>query len=273
MTDQSARHFIPAWRPIAEAPPAVQGHAEHANISFGDSMAVFHLLRGPKGTRRFVIARGEPANRFDRFLELPPVDILIAGDGERPDHPADAMIAQIEERFPDWRSFRDLVDCIDVTLHELRGPASLVVKDPVDPNILDKLRDRKGVFMVLRAEPDHLADAWREISAAIKRADGDETGLVLACAMIERRRLRLGLQPIGTVEPDRPVPTVTTGDWPSGCHDPDSCARHQACMYVQCPRYGTDVEAAIVRHKMPCGRRGGSCSCQQEQECIHYKEA
>ncbi|MGL3208714.1 hypothetical protein [Bradyrhizobium sp. BR 1433] len=34
--------------------------------------------------------------------------------------PADAMIAQIEERFPNWRSFRDLADCIDCTLHALR---------------------------------------------------------------------------------------------------------------------------------------------------------
>lgn len=186
--------------------------------------------------------------------------------------PADAMIAQIEERFPDWRSFRDLIDCIDVTLHELRGPASLVVKDPDDPDLLNKLRDRKATFMLLRADPDHLADAWNEISAALARADGYKTGLVLACAMIERRRLRLGLQPIGsiTVEPDAPVPTVTTGDWPSGCHDPDSCARHQACMYVQCPRHGTDVAAAIVRHRAPCGRRGGSCACQQESECINY---
>jgi len=35
--------------------------------------------------------------------------------------PADEIIGQIEERFPDWRGFRDLVDCIDVTLHRLRG--------------------------------------------------------------------------------------------------------------------------------------------------------
>jgi hypothetical protein len=36
-------------------------------------------------------------------------------------NPADEIIGQIEERFPDWRGFRDLVDCIDVTLHRLRG--------------------------------------------------------------------------------------------------------------------------------------------------------
>lgn len=35
--------------------------------------------------------------------------------------PADEIIGQIEARFPDWKGFRDLVDCIDVTLHRLRG--------------------------------------------------------------------------------------------------------------------------------------------------------
>jgi hypothetical protein len=34
---------------------------------------------------------------------------------------ADQIIGQIEERFPNWQSFRDLIDCIDVTLHQLRG--------------------------------------------------------------------------------------------------------------------------------------------------------
>lgn len=33
---------------------------------------------------------------------------------------ADKMISEIEKRFPDWKSHRDLVDCIDVTLHHLR---------------------------------------------------------------------------------------------------------------------------------------------------------
>jgi hypothetical protein len=34
---------------------------------------------------------------------------------------ADEIIGQIEERFPNWRSYRDLIDCIDCTLHALRG--------------------------------------------------------------------------------------------------------------------------------------------------------
>lgn len=30
------------------------------------------------------------------------------------------LIAEIEERFPNWRSYRDIIDCIDVTLADLR---------------------------------------------------------------------------------------------------------------------------------------------------------
>ncbi len=33
---------------------------------------------------------------------------------------ADQIIGQIEERFPNWRSYRDLIDCIDCTLADLR---------------------------------------------------------------------------------------------------------------------------------------------------------
>jgi hypothetical protein len=43
------------------------------------------------------------------------------------DSAADAMIGEIEKRFPNWQSFRDLVDCIDCTLHELRGSQSPAV--------------------------------------------------------------------------------------------------------------------------------------------------
>lgn len=37
--------------------------------------------------------------------------------------PADQVIGQIEELFPNWRSYRDLVDCITCELHELRQRA------------------------------------------------------------------------------------------------------------------------------------------------------
>jgi hypothetical protein len=34
--------------------------------------------------------------------------------------PADQIISQIEDLFPNWRSYRDLVDCITCEMHELR---------------------------------------------------------------------------------------------------------------------------------------------------------
>lgn len=37
--------------------------------------------------------------------------------------PADQIVGQIEELFPNWRSYRDLVDCITCELHELRKRA------------------------------------------------------------------------------------------------------------------------------------------------------
>jgi hypothetical protein len=49
-------------------------------------------------------------------------------------------------------------------------------------------------------EADPLADAWHEIKRASDRNENKEDGgLVLACSMIERRRLRMGLQPIGSI--------------------------------------------------------------------------
>jgi hypothetical protein len=36
-------------------------------------------------------------------------------------NPADDLVSQIEQRFPDWKSYRDLLDCIDCTLHQLRA--------------------------------------------------------------------------------------------------------------------------------------------------------
>jgi hypothetical protein len=50
-----------------------------------------------------------------------PAAVRSPVEAATPAHPADEMIGQIEERFPNWRSYRDLVDCIDVTLHRLRG--------------------------------------------------------------------------------------------------------------------------------------------------------
>ena len=34
--------------------------------------------------------------------------------------------------------------------------------------------------------------------------------------------------------------------WPNGCHDPDSCARHKGCMYVQCKNWSVDISTQIA---------------------------
>ena len=31
-----------------------------------------------------------------------------------------------------------------------------------------------------------------------------------------------------------------SNNWPAGCHDPDSCARHKRCMYINCRRPAND---------------------------------
>lgn len=50
---------------------------------------------------------------------------LGTGDGNplSMEQAAATILAQIEERFPNWRSYRDLLDCIDCTLSDLRRGA------------------------------------------------------------------------------------------------------------------------------------------------------
>jgi hypothetical protein len=56
-------------------------------------------------------------------------DMLERGEIVRPgdavpqtsSNPADDLVAQVEQRFPNWKSYRDLLDCIDCTLHQLRA--------------------------------------------------------------------------------------------------------------------------------------------------------
>ncbi|SCB30741.1 hypothetical protein [Rhizobium lusitanum] len=50
----------------------------------------------------------------------PPPEIAALRAENSNAHPANQIIGQIEELFPDWRSYRDLIDCIECTLHELR---------------------------------------------------------------------------------------------------------------------------------------------------------
>ena len=50
----------------------------------------------------------------------PPAPAVGAEDVARRLKQAEQLLSEVEERFPDWKSFRDLTDCIDVTLHNLR---------------------------------------------------------------------------------------------------------------------------------------------------------
>lgn len=42
-------------------------------------------------------------------------------------------------------------------------------------------------------------------------------------------------------------------EWPSGCHDPDSCAKHEHCMYIRCRHEhmsAEDFREAIERERL-----------------------
>ena len=64
-------------------------------------------------------------------------------------------------------------------------------------------------------------------------------------AMIVRHKYRAltgteyGPQP--APEPALPQPGLSAPEWPSGCFDPTSCARHRRCMYAGCIHAGTPL--------------------------------
>jgi hypothetical protein len=37
--------------------------------------------------------------------------------------------------------------------------------------------------------------------------------------------------------------------WPSGCHDPESCARHGRCMYLKCRYEVIDIKDMVLEAK------------------------
>jgi len=57
-----------------------------------------------------------PAPTLTGEVETPAPVALVAT-------PADQIISQIETLFPNWRSYRDLIDCIECTLHDFRKDA------------------------------------------------------------------------------------------------------------------------------------------------------
>jgi hypothetical protein len=124
------------------------------------------------------------------------------GNGRGEEAVADQIIGQIEERFPDWKGFRDLIDCIDVTLHRLRGdgaPRALsrvptageAETPPNDPDFkwgmdygkdilkdINQLAHAKGTGALHR---DVLQRAYREISRLSRPVDAGALHAAPSC--------------------------------------------------------------------------------------------
>lgn len=70
-----------------------------------------------------------PAVDGEYVLYSDHISVLSASPAPQPvavkdAHPADQIIGQIEALFPNWRSYRDLIDCIECTLHQLKKDAA-----------------------------------------------------------------------------------------------------------------------------------------------------
>jgi hypothetical protein len=37
--------------------------------------------------------------------------------------------------------------------------------------------------------------------------------------------------------------------WPAGCYDPDSCARHERCMYIKCRHENDAALKESIRYR------------------------
>lgn len=81
------------------------------------SEATDAMVKAAHGAKIFLNMTDEGWRKAWRVMAAASGLVTAAGEGAV----ADQIIGQIEERFPNWRSFRDLIDCIDVTLHQLRS--------------------------------------------------------------------------------------------------------------------------------------------------------
>jgi hypothetical protein len=122
---------------------------------------------------------------------------------------------------------------------------------------------------------DTVADMIREFSAqipSVAQAKPDCGAKEAIKALMDDRRVALGSshrKRLAAV-----MAALSPAVWPSGCHDPDSCVRHLACMYVQCARHGNDgneVAAEISACSVPSTQLGcGDPSCK-DPECTYGK--
>jgi len=100
-TDSEGRTFYKSWRKELPSVRAV----------LAEQRAAAQAARCPK-------CDGE--GFINRHANLPD-EPCPECSGKPADPIADQIIGQIEERFSNWRSYRDLIDCIDCTLHQLRA--------------------------------------------------------------------------------------------------------------------------------------------------------
>ncbi len=82
---------------------------------------VKHTLHDLGYTKAAAIVERATAALTVRATPIPDTSAGERGDTALMLRGANLTIAEIEKRFPNWESFRDLVDCIDCTLHDLRS--------------------------------------------------------------------------------------------------------------------------------------------------------
>ncbi len=81
---------------------------------------------------------------------------------------ADLMIRQVEERFPNWKFYRDLVDCIDVTLHDIRrAPAAPALPPWVMIKFDEAAVVRAALALFRRDVEEDVCDGTWEQNAAL----------------------------------------------------------------------------------------------------------
>lgn len=88
---------------------------------------------------------------------------------------ADEIISQIEDRFPNWKSYRDLIDCIDCTLHAFRvgepqpTTAAYTAKEPF-PAMAALLTTLNVMKSAHNRGSDRLMSIWESDVKAVEAA-------------------------------------------------------------------------------------------------------
>jgi len=94
----------------------------------------------------------------------------------------------------------------------------------------------ESVFYAVRAYADRqneaMADEIKRLSGLALRHVGEAVAL---------------MDQLATLRPRQIEETIV---WPMGCEDPDSCHRHQNCMYMKCIWQGKDMTRTMLTPKV-----------------------